>query len=316
MERSDRDRVEQVLRTVLGDHEVTGLERLTGGASRQTWSATVGGQRVIAQRQQAESEREMRIERDVLEAAESGGVPAPRVIDCVEGDDGVVTLITRFVEGEAIARRILRDDEFETARAVLVGQLGRAMARLHRVPIAAVPGLEAVDELALYHVKLDEIGEPHPAFELAFRWLDEHRTDVGAGRPRIVHGDFRLGNVIVDQEGLAAVIDWELAHLGNPLQDLGWVCVPAWRFGSALPAAGVGTREALLDAYNTEAGTTFSVDDLRWWEVYGIVRWGVMCITQADRHLSGTTRSHELAAIGRRVCENEHDLFLALDGRW
>lgn len=316
MERSDRDRVEQVLRTVLGDHEVTGLERLTGGASRQTWSATVGGQRVIAQRQQAESEREMRIERDVLEAAESGGVPAPRVIDCVEGDDGVVTLITRFVEGEAIARRILRDDEFETARAVLVGQLGRAMAQLHRVPIAAVPGLEAVDELALYHVKLDEIGEPHPAFELAFRWLDEHRTDAGAGRPRIVHGDFRLGNVIVDQEGLAAVIDWELAHLGNPLQDLGWVCVPAWRFGSALPAAGVGTREALLDAYNTEAGTTFSVDDLRWWEVYGIVRWGVMCITQADRHLSGTTRSHELAAIGRRVCENEHDLFLALDGRW
>jgi len=316
VERSDRDRVEQVLRTVLGDHEVTGLERLTGGASRQTWSATVGGQRVIAQRQQAESEREMRIERDVLEAAESGGVPAPRVIDCVEGDDGVVTLITRFVEGEAIARRILRDDEFETARAVLVGQLGRAMARLHRIPIAAVPGLEAVDELALYHVKLDEIGEPHPAFELAFRWLDEHRTDAGAGRPQIVHGDLRLGNVIVDQEGLAAVIDWELAHLGNPLQDLGWVCVPAWRFGSALPAAGVGTREALLDAYNTEAGTTFSVDDLRWWEVYGIVRWGVMCITQADRHLSGTTRSHELAAIGRRVCENEHDLFLALDGRW
>lgn len=316
MEGSDRDRVEQVLRTVLGDHEVTHLERLTGGASRQTWSAMVGGQRVIAQRQQAESEREMRIERDVLEAAESGGVPAPRVIDCVEGDDGVVTLITRFVEGEAIARRILRDDEFETARAVLVGQLGRAMAQLHRVPIAAVPGLEAVDELALYHVKLDEIGEPHPAFELAFRWLDEHRTDAGAGRPRIVHGDFRLGNVIVDQEGLAAVIDWELAHLGNPLQDLGWVCVPAWRFGSALPAAGVGTREALLDAYNTEAGTTFSVDDLRWWEVYGIVRWGVMCITQADRHLSGTTRSHELAAIGRRVCENEHDLFLALDGRW
>ncbi len=316
MERSDRDRVEQVLRTVLGDHEVTGLERLTGGASRQTWSATVGGQRVIAQRQQPESEREMRIERDVLEAAESGGVPAPRVIDCVEGDDGVVTLITRFVEGEAIARRILRDDEFETARAVLVGQLGRAMARLHRIPIAAVRGLEAVDDLALYRVKLDEIGEPHPAFELAFRWLDEHRTGAGAGRPTIVHGDFRLGNVIVDQEGLAAVIDWELAHLGNPLQDLGWVCVPAWRFGSALPAAGVGTREALLDAYNTEAGTTFSVDDLRWWEVYGIVLWGAMCVTQADRHLSGTTRSHELAAIGRRVCENEHDLFLALEGRW
>ena len=112
------------------------------------------------------------------------------------------------------------------------------------------------------------------------------------------------------------MIDWELAHIGNPLQDLGWACVPAWRFGSPLPAAGVGTREQLLDAYNAEAGTGYTTDDLRWWEVFGILRWGVMCITQAQRHLTGSTRSHELAAIGRRVCENEHDLFLALEGRW
>ncbi len=316
MQGSDRDRVEQTVRSVLGGGEIVGLEQLTGGASRQTWVATVGDQRVVAQRQQTESEREMHVEAAVLRAAESQGVPAPRVIDCVEGDDGVVTLITSFVDGETIARRILRDDEFAPARAVLVEQLGRAMARLHRIPLGSVAGLEPVSELDLYRDRLDEVAEPHPAFELAFRWLDDHRTDVGAERPLVVHGDLRLGNVIVDQEGLAAVIDWELAHLGNPLQDLGWVCVPAWRFGSELPAAGVGTREALLGAYNDEAGTAFSVDDLRWWEIYGILRWGVMCITQADRHMSGSTRSHELAAIGRRVCENEHDLFLALQGRW
>lgn len=316
MQGSDRDRVEHTLRSVFDGREVVGLRRLTGGASRETWAATVGGHRVVSQRQQAGSERSMQVEAAVLRAAESQGVPAPRVIDCVEGDDGVVTLITSFVDGETIARRILRDDEFAQARTVLVEQLGRALARLHRIPLGSVPDLELVDELEVYRVELDEIGEPHPTFELALRWLDDHRTDAGAERLRIVHGDFRLGNVIVDHEGLAAVIDWELAHLGNPLQDLGWTCVPAWRFGSSLPAAGVGTREALLGAYNAEAGTAFAADDLRWWEVYGILRWGVMCMTQAHRHLSGSTRSHELAAIGRRVCENEHDLFLALEGRW
>jgi aminoglycoside phosphotransferase (APT) family kinase protein len=311
---SNEQMVEQTLLVALAASSVTDLARLTGGASRQTWSAVVDGERVIAQRQQPESERDMRVEADVLRAAEVGGVPAPRVLACVEAPDGVVTLVTRFVPGETIARRLLRDDEYGSARERLAGQLGRAMARLHRVDVSEAPGLEHVDELAVYREHLDLHGEPHPTFELAFRWLDEHRPTND--RPCIVHGDLRLGNVIVDRDGLAAVIDWELAHLGSPLQDLGWACVPAWRFGSPLPAAGVGTREQLLDAYNDEAATSFTVDDLRWWEVFGILRWGIMCITQAQRHLTGSTRSHELAAIGRRVCENEHDLFLALDGRW
>lgn len=311
---SDRELVEQTLTDALSASEVTDLVRLTGGASRQTWRATVDGRHVIAQRQQPESERDMRTEATVLLAAEAGGVPAPRVLACVEAPDGVVTLVTSFVDGETIARRLFRDEEFARARERLAPQMGQAMARLHAVAPADAPGLEQADELELYRDQLDECGEPHPAFELALRWLDQHRP-VG-GERCIVHGDLRLGNVIVDGDGLAAVIDWELAHLGHPLQDIGWACVPAWRFGSILPAAGVGTREQLLDAYNAEAGTAFSTDDLRWWEVFGILRWGVMCITQAQRHLTGSTRSHELAAIGRRVCENEHDLFLALEGRW
>lgn len=314
MEAPDHEIVRQTLLDALSGSEVAELERLTGGASRQTWLAVVDGERVVAQRQQAESERDMRVEAGVLRAAEAGGVPAPRVAACVEAPDGVVTLITRFVPGETIARRLLRDDEYAIARDGLAGQLGRAMARLHRIDAADVSGLEAADELSLYREHLDLHGEPHPAFELAFRWLEDRRPT--SDRQVVVHGDLRLGNVIVDRDGLAAVIDWELAHLGSPLQDLGWACVPAWRFGSPLPAAGVGTREQLLGAYNEEAGTAFTVDELRWWEVFGILRWGVMCITQAQRHLTGSTRSHELAAIGRRVCENEHDLFLALEGRW
>lgn len=314
MEPPDREIVRDTLAAALGTDDVADVTRLTGGASRQTWRAVVDGRTVIAQRQQPESERDMRVEAEVLRAAERGGVAAPRVLACVEATDGVVTLVTDFVGGETIARRLLRDDEYANARSRLTEQIGRTMARLHRIDVAETPGLERVDELALYREQLDEHGEPHPTFELALRWLEERRPS--GGRECIVHGDLRLGNVIVDHDGLAAVIDWELAHIGSPLQDLGWACVPAWRFGSPLPAAGVGTRAQLLDAYNAEAGTSFTLDDLRWWEVFGILRWGVMCITQAQRHLSGSTRSHELAAIGRRVCENEHDLFLALEGRW
>ncbi|MDW3213793.1 MAG: phosphotransferase family protein [Ilumatobacteraceae bacterium] len=314
MEPSDREIVRDTLAAALGTDDVADVARLTGGASRQTWRAVVDGRTVIAQRQQPESERDMRVEAEVLRAAERGGVAAPRVLACVEATDGVVTLVTDFVGGETIARRLLRDDEYANARSRLTEQVGRTMARLHRIDVAETPELERVDEFALYREQLDEHGEPHPTFELALRWLEERRPS--GDRECIVHGDLRLGNVIVDHDGLAAVIDWELAHIGSPLQDLGWACVPAWRFGSPLPAAGVGTREQLLDAYNAEAGTSFTLDDLRWWEVFGILRWGVMCITQAQRHLSGSTRSHELAAIGRRVCENEHDLFLALEGRW
>ena len=148
----------------------------------------------------------------------------------------------------------------------------------------------------------------------AFKWLDANRPEVGP--PVLVHGDFRLGNVIVGDDGLRAVIDWELAHLGDPMEDLGWLCVKAWRFGSSLPVAGVGEYRQLFEAYEAAGGGAVDPDVVRWWEVLGTLKWGVMCIMQANAHVAGLTRSHELAAIGRRVCENEHDLFLALEGRW
>jgi aminoglycoside phosphotransferase (APT) family kinase protein len=121
---------------------------------------------------------------------------------------------------------------------------------------------------------------------------------------------------MVGPDGLRAVLDWELAHIGDPLEDLGWLCVKAWRFGSQRPVAGVGDYADLFGAYERESGAPVDADAVRWWEVLGTLKWGIMCIVQAEAHLDGSTRSHELAAIGRRVCENEYDLFLALEGRW
>jgi hypothetical protein len=159
---------------------------------------------------------------------------------------------------------------------------------------------------------LDGFGEPHPALEIGSRRLAATRPEP-TGRS-VVHGDFRLGNVMVDREGLVGVLDWELAHLGEPVEDLGWLCVRSWRFGSPLPVAGVGTREALLSSYAAAGGLPVDPASLAWWEAFGTLRWAVICVQQAHTHLSRAVRSVELAAIGRRVCEVELDLLDVLSG--
>jgi hypothetical protein len=184
------------------------------------------------------------------------------------------------------------------------------LAAIHRIPPSEVPGLPDAEPLALLRAQLDQLGQPHPAFELALLWLTEALPNAaGTG---VVHGDFRNGNLIVGADGIRAVLDWELAHLGDPLEDLGWLCVRAWRFGSPLPVGGFGQIEDLVTAYQDAGGTTVDLAALHWWIVLGTLRWGIICIAQTLTHLGGVVRSVELAAIGRRVCEVESDLMQLL----
>ena len=187
-------------------------------------------------------------------------------------------------------------------------QCAQALARLHtRVSPGDVPGLPVEgDPLETLRLTLDELGEPHPALELGLLRLGRNRPPAAART--LVHGDFRLGNLMVDANGLVGVLDWELAHVGDPAEDLGWLCVPSWRFGGPHPVAGVGTREELLSAYTAAGGPDVDLETLRWWEACGTLRWGVICVRQAAAHLTGAVRSIELAAIGRRTCEFELDL--------
>ncbi len=305
------------LRAVLAADDVHDLMRLSGGASRETWSFTAAGpgsttRPLILQRQRPGSDRDMSVEAAVLKAARAAGVPVAEVIAASTDPSvlGASFIVSERIEGETIARKILRDDTFAPARLAFAAQAGRALARLHAVPTSAVAGLLHPDQVQQYREVLDLVGEPHPAFELAFRWLEANRPP--SVRTCVVHGDFRLGNVIVGPEGLLAVLDWELAHLGDPMEDLGWLCVKAWRFGGASPVAGIGAYQELFDAYAEASGTEVDAEVVRWWETLGTLKWGIMCIMQANAHLSGMSRSHELAAIGRRVCENEHDLLLLL----
>jgi aminoglycoside phosphotransferase (APT) family kinase protein len=279
---------------------------LSGGASRETWSFTADGRPLILRRDPPGSTKGgMNMEAALLRAAATAGVPVPDVIGA--GEDWIVMA---HVDGETIARKILRDDDYAEARPKLAHQCGQVLAAVHRIPVDVTP-LEAPDQLATWREALDNLAQPHPAFELAFRWLTANRP-TSTDRT-VIHGDFRNGNFIVGPEGLRAVLDWELAHIGDPMEDLGWLCVNAWRFGVRdKPVGGFGDYNDLVSAYEAAGGGAVDRDALHWWETLGTLKWGIMCILQATAHTSGAIRSVELAAIGRRVCENEWDLLRML----
>lgn len=314
----------EVLRPTLAKVEITDLVRLSAGASRETWTFTA----VPSGRRNPGERHELVLQRDRSSAAGNasareallvtyarhGGVPAPEVVTSGEPPCALGTSysITRRVGGETIARRILRDDEFTTARSALVGDFGRALAAIHALDPAPMEGvLSTVDDpVASMRRLLDDLSDRHPVFEMALLWLADHRPDP---RPtRVVHGDFRLGNLIVDRGGLVLVLDWELAHLGDPIEDLGWLCVRAWRFGGRPAVAGLGDRELLLAAYRAESGVEVGLDELRWWEVYGTLKWGLTTLVMGTQFQPGVPALLEQGVIARRVAETEYDLFLLL----
>jgi aminoglycoside phosphotransferase (APT) family kinase protein len=243
-------------------------------------------------------------------AARAAGVPVPELYDYGEGALGHAYLLMERLDGETIPRRLLRDDAYAAVRAGLAYRLGEVLARIHQVDPDSIPGLPPVDALGQVTELYEAFAEPRPALEIGLRWLAEHRPVPAADA--LVHGDFRTGNLMVGEDGLRGVLDWELAHRGDPRQDLGWLCTKAWRFGSASPVGGFGTRADLMSGYAAGGGTPPDEETQRWWELQGTVRWALLCRRQADRYLSDAEPSIEFAVLGRRVCEQEYDILLAL----
>ncbi len=292
------------------------LTEIPGGASRQTWKVLAGEERFVLRRDPpgAESLVPQAGEFRLIELARDAGVPVPEplLLEAEGGRFGSAGMLVGFVDGDSVGPRVLRRDQLERARGVLPEQLGAAAAAIHSIDVGA-SGLPAVDgdpvlaQIDYWEEELGRIGEPLPVVELGLRWLRCNRPDPV--QPRVVHGDFRLGNLIVDDDGLAAVIDWELAHIGDPAEDLAWLCIRSWRFGNdELPVAGVGSREQLLSAYEAAGGVAPDPLRLRYCEAFGNLKWAAICARQAHDHLSGLRRSHELASLGRRICEPEWDL--------
>jgi aminoglycoside phosphotransferase (APT) family kinase protein len=305
-----KDALAQVLTPVLG-----------GDTSRMTYSfdAVTGPQRRAlilraAPLEGSEHFAGMELEATVQAAATEAGAPVPHIIVASDSTAalGNPFLICDAIAGETIARRIQRQLD-DTGRAALLVHCAQALAAIHRARMDA-PGLAEQDLLGECRRRIDDMGDTTATFEWAFRWLQKHRP---ADAPnRLVHGDFRMGNLIVDGGALAAVLDWELVHIGDIHEDLAWFCIRAWRFGApeSMAAAGLGGIDEFVTAYERAGGAAVDRETLHWWMVLGTLRWGMICRYQAERHLSGQTRSVELAAIGRRVCETEWDILDLLEG--
>ena len=309
------DDLARVLRPVLGDDvEVENLRTLTGGASRITYAfdaVTSANRRSLILRAAPTAEGQfasMELEAAVQSAAAEAGAPVPHILVASNSPAalGNPFLICDEIAGETIVRKIARGLD-DAGRAWLLTQCGQALAAIHRARTDA-PELVERDEPAEWRQRLDDLGDTTATFEWAFRWLAANRPDPG---PRtLVHGDFRMGNLIVDGSRLAAVLDWEAVHIGDIHEDLAWFCVRAWRFGAppSRAAGGLGSVEEFVTAYEQAGGAAVDRGALRWWLVLGTLKWGIICRYQAERHLTGQTRSVELAAIGRRVCETEWDI--------
>lgn len=308
------------LRTLWGPAvAVTEVRPMPGGASRESWDVWVrasnGAERRLILLRDAGGrartpQRNIAVEAAAMIEARAAGVPVAELFDHGEEALGRAYLLMERLDGETIPRRLLRDDAYAAARPGLARRLGEVLARIHQIDPDQIPGLPQVDALGQLTELYRGFAEPRPALELGLRWLREHQPAPIADT--LVHGDFRTGNLMVAPDGLRGVLDWELTHRGDPRQDLGWLCTKAWRFGSPHPVGGFGTRDELMAGYAKGGGTPPDEPTQRWWELYGTVRWALLCRSQAERYLSGAEPSVELAVLGRRVCEQEFDVLLAL----
>jgi aminoglycoside phosphotransferase (APT) family kinase protein len=328
-------RLEAAVRRHLGPPgEVRELVRLTGGATKATWSfdAVVGGETVPLILQQATprppvargglleaAARRVQGAHDaaLLDTAARAGVPAPRVRIVLAPDDELGDgVVTERVAGETLGRKINSDARFAAVRPQLAAQCGAILAAIHKIDAGALGFLvemSAREQLAVYRALADASDHPLPAVEHGLRWVAEHLP--AAPRRTVVHGDFRNGNLIVGDDGVRCVLDWELAQIGDPMLDLGWLCVKTWRFGGPHPVGGFGHRDDLFAAYERAGGGPVDPAHVRFWEAFGCVKWALMCMQKGLGELHGARRTVEAVAIGRRIEEPLLDFLELITGR-
>ena len=298
--------------------EIINLEPLTGGASKEIWkfevSANGQSNRYILRRGSGvegplaiKTSDEAKIQMTVRAL----GAQVPEIVAVSSLDEELGdAYIMKFVDGESIARKILRDEKYKRALPNLAFECGQSIAKIHQADINEFPFLPSkpvFEQINDLYQTYEAFNQPSPVFEYTYLWLLEQ--NFGEKNDALVHGDFRLGNIIIDKDGLKSVIDWELAHIGNPLQDLGWICGNSWRFGNTdKVVGGFGDLADLLKGYNSISNYQVDENMVKAWQVFGTFRWGVICLIQASAHLTGSVNSVEKAAIGRRVSETEIDI--------
>ena len=314
----DPERLARALARMAGGASLTlsNLVRLSGGANMESWSFDWGGAGYVLRRAPSAAMMEGRpfghdVEARLVRAARAGGVLAPEIVSELDPEDGLGTgYVMKRVEAEVNPAKILAEPP-----ASLIADLARELARIHAITPRddiALPHMDTKAALAELKSRFESYGGDRPIIALALKWCEDNLPTPA--EPRLVHGDLRMGNVMVGPEGLAAVLDWELAHWGDAHEDLAYGCMTVWRFGQIeKPAFGVADLETYFAAYEAESGGRVERDRFRFWLVYRTLWWALGCMQMGDIWRTGVDRSLERAVIGRRTSENELDLLLLLE---
>jgi aminoglycoside phosphotransferase (APT) family kinase protein len=294
---------------------IENFTRLSGGANMESSSFDYAGRGYVLRRAPSAEMMAGRpfghdVEAAIIRAAVAGGVKAPIIVGELAEIDGLGTgYVMERVEAEVNPAKILSDPP-----APLITDLARELARIHAMPALPlpIPVMDTAAALADLKARFFGYGGDRPILALAIRWLEDNLP--APVPPVLVHGDFRMGNLMVDSDGLAAVLDWEIAHMGDAHEDLAYGCMTVWRFGQIdKPAFGCADLDSYFAAYEAESGTTVDRARFRFWLVYRTFWWALGCMQMADIWRTGADRSLERAVIGRRTSENELDLLMLLE---
>lgn len=320
---SDLETALNAIAPQLGGQSVTGLRRLSGGASQETWAFALDtGRPLILRRKPAGAgsptgnANPLATEAALIRAATLQGAAVPEVLYVsAPGSDIGEAYVMSAVEGETLGKRIAQGEAFAAIRPRLAFQCGEALAKIHAIPLEGLPDLarsSALDELEKYETVYRNLGARRPILEAAFKYLKDRAPPLE--RPVMLHGDFRNGNIMFHPEtGVAAILDWELVHIGDPAEDMGWLCTASWRFGGGKPVGGFGDYADLLAGYEAAGGTPIPLERVLYWQMLGSLKWGVMCEGMYASFANGSDPSVERAMIGRRTSECEIDLMALLE---
>ena len=326
---SFESRLERVLRRQIeGCERLVSVERLSGGASQETYRLrveTAQGDRELALRRSQGGKHEearaversapgLRIEAKLMRVARRNGIPEPQVFHVLEpGDELGAGFVMEWLDGIALGARIVRSPDLAEVRPKLARQCGEILGRLHSIDLDAhgldrdLARLSAADFIAQTRGRYEALDTPQPMIDFTGRWLSENLPE--STEQTLVHNDFRNGNLMVDRTGVVAVLDWEIAHIGDPMRDLGWICTNSWRYGAGpeLPVGGFGAYEDLFAGYEATSGNPVDLSRVEYWQVFGSFWWAVSTLGMTEAYRQGLDRSVERVTIGRRTSECQVD---------